>query len=239
MTLTTRYRHVLMALLFGSALSLAACSGEDTPSTEDVAQTAENVAETVAQTAEDAAAALSDAVDQVTDDDTTMTGNPVVVMTTSMGDVEIELWQDEAPITVANFLRYVDNGLYDGLTFHRVIPGFMVQGGGYDEDFVELSGYPAIKNEASAELSNDRGTIAMARTQVVDSATSQFFINLVDNDFLNHRSTNPQEFGYAVFGEVISGMEVMDEIARVQTTSQRGHQDVPVEPVMIVSIDRR
>ncbi|WP_237113421.1 peptidylprolyl isomerase [Pseudohongiella spirulinae] len=165
--------------------------------------------------------------------------NPVVVMETSMGIIEIELWPEEAPLSVENFLRYVDNSLYDNLTFHRVIPGFMIQGGGYDSDFVELSGYPAIKNEARPALRNDRGTIAMARTQVVDSATSQFFINLVDNEFLNQRGTSPQEFGYAVFGEVISGMDVVDQIAGVQTTSRRGHQDVPVEAVTIVSATRR
>lgn len=165
--------------------------------------------------------------------------NPVVVMATNKGTVVIELWQDQAPITVENFLRYVDNKLFDNLTFHRVIPGFMIQGGGYNTDFVEMSGYPPIKNEARPSLRNDRGTLAMARTNVVDSATSQFFINLVDNDFLNQRGTSAQDFGYAVFGKVIEGMDVVDSIASVPTTNHRQHQNVPVEPVIIQSIVRR
>jgi cyclophilin family peptidyl-prolyl cis-trans isomerase len=165
--------------------------------------------------------------------------NPVVVMETSQGTVVIELWADEAPITVENFLRYVDNKLYDNLTFHRVIPGFMIQGGGYNSEFVEMSGYASIKNEASPSLENDRGTLAMARTNIVDSATSQFFINLVDNDFLNQRGTSAQDFGYAVFGRVIEGMDIVDAIATVPTANARQHQNVPVEPVMILSMTRR
>jgi cyclophilin family peptidyl-prolyl cis-trans isomerase len=165
--------------------------------------------------------------------------NPVVVMETSQGTVVIELWADEAPITVENFLRYVDNKLYDNLTFHRVIPGFMIQGGGYNSEFVERSGYAPIKNEASPSLENDRGTLAMARTNVVDSATSQFFINLVDNDFLNQRGTSAQDFGYAVFGRVIEGMDIVDAIAAVPTANARQHQNVPVEPVMILTMTRR
>lgn len=165
--------------------------------------------------------------------------NPVVVMTTSKGDIVIELWADEAPITVENFLRYADNNLYDNLIFHRVIPGFMVQGGGYDTDLVEMSGYAPITNEARPLLRNDRGTLAMARTNVVDSATSQFFINLVDNDFLNQRGTSPAEFGYAVFAEVIEGMDVVDAIAAVPTTARRQHQNIPIEPVVILSVTRR
>src|SRR5690606_5262137 len=120
--------------------------------------------------------------------------NPVVVMETNHGSVTIELWADKAPITVENFLRYVDNNLYDNLIFHRVIPNFMIQGGGLDSSMVELSGYGPIKNEANAELKNTRGTLAMARTNVVDSATSQFFINLVDNDYLNHTNTTPSGY---------------------------------------------
>lgn len=165
--------------------------------------------------------------------------NPVVVMETNKGTVVMELWQDRAPITVENFLRYVDNNLYNNLTFHRVIPGFMIQGGGYNTDFVEMSGYAPIKNEASPTLRNDRGTLAMARTNVIDSATSQFFINLVDNAFLNQTGTSAQSFGYAVFGQVIEGMDVVDSIAGVTTGNQRQHQNVPVEPVIIQSITRR
>lgn len=165
--------------------------------------------------------------------------NPIVVMETNKGTVRIELWADKAPITVANFLRYTDNGYYDGLIFHRVIPGFMIQGGGFSPDMVQKSTYEEIKNEARADVPNNRGTLAMARTSVVDSATSQFFINLVNNDFLNHTSPTPSGFGYAVFGEVIEGMEVVDAIAAVQTGPGRGgHQNVPTEPVIITSLAR-
>lgn len=164
--------------------------------------------------------------------------NPVVEMQTSKGRVVIELWADQAPITVENFLRYVDAELYDGLIFHRVIPGFMIQGGGFDEDMVEMSTFDPIKNEAKPSLKNNRGTLAMARTGIVDSATSQFFINLVNNDYLNQRGTSARDFGYAVFGEVIEGMDVIDEIATVPTVTRRGHQDVPMETVMIESVRR-
>ena len=164
--------------------------------------------------------------------------NPVVVMETNKGTVKIELWQDKTPITVANFLQYVDSAYYDGLIFHRVIPGFMIQGGGFSEDMVQKSTLAQIKNEATAELRNSRGTLAMARTQVVDSATSQFFINVVDNDFLNHTDETPRGFGYAVFGEVIDGMAIVDEIANVTTGNRGMFQDVPVEPVIILSIKR-
>lgn len=166
--------------------------------------------------------------------------NPVVVMETNKGTVTIELWADKAPITVANFLRYTDNGFFDGLIFHRVIPGFMIQGGGFSPELVQKSTYEEIKNEASASLPNNRGTLAMARTNVVDSATSQFFINLEDNAFLNHTDETARGFGYAVFGAVIEGMEVVDIIAAVPTGPGRGgHQDVPTEPVIINSISRR
>lgn len=164
--------------------------------------------------------------------------NPVVVMETNKGTIKIELWADEAPITVENFLRYTDGGFYDGLIFHRVIDGFMIQGGGFDPDMVQKSTFDPIKNEATNGESNDRGTLAMARTNVVDSATSQFFINLVDNDFLNHTSETPRGYGYAVFGEVIEGMDVVDTIAKVQTGNVRGYGDVPTEPVIINSVSR-
>ena len=164
--------------------------------------------------------------------------NPVVVMETNKGTIRIELWPDKAPETVANFLRYTDNEYYDGLVFHRVIGGFMIQGGGFGPDMVQKSTYDPIVNEARADTPNDRGTIAMARTQVVDSATSQFFINLVDNDFLNHQNETPSGFGYAVFGEVIEGMEVVDAIAQVETGTRRGFQNVPNEPVIIESVRR-
>lgn len=165
--------------------------------------------------------------------------NPVVVMETNKGTIKIELWADKAPISVENFLRYTDNNFFDGLVFHRVIPGFMIQGGGFDPDMVQKSTYDAIKNEASASLPNKRGTLAMARTNVVDSATAQFFINLVDNDFLNHTDETPRGFGYAVFGEVVEGMDVVDAIATVPTGTTRGYQNVPNEPVIINSAKRQ
>lgn len=161
--------------------------------------------------------------------------NPTVVMETNKGTIKIELWQDKAPITVENFLRYTNNSYFDGLIFHRVIDGFMVQGGGFNEDMTQKSTYEPIVNEAKSDVPNARGTLAMARTNVVNSATSQFFINLVDNDFLNHTDETPRGFGYAVFGKVIEGMEVVDAMAKVETTSRRGHQNVPVEPLVITS----
>jgi cyclophilin family peptidyl-prolyl cis-trans isomerase len=161
--------------------------------------------------------------------------NPVVTMETSMGTIKIELRPDLTPITVENFLRYVDNGYFDGLIFHRVINGFMIQGGGFDEGMVQKSTYDPIKNEADTGLSNERGTIAMARTGVVDSATSQFFINLVNNGNLNFQNSTQQGYGYTSFGRVTEGMDIVDQIALVATGSQRGHQNVPTEAVIIIS----
>ncbi|ABQ25532.1 peptidylprolyl isomerase [Geotalea uraniireducens] len=162
--------------------------------------------------------------------------NPQVLMETSMGTVKIELFKDKAPISVRNFLSYVKEGYYDGLIFHRVIKTFMVQGGGLDVDMQPKKTKFAIKNEAANGLSNKRGTLAMARTSVVDSATSQFFINVVDNSFLDYKGKSPDLFGYAVFGQVIEGMEVVDAIKEVKTGSKGGHSDVPVEPVFIKSM---
>jgi cyclophilin family peptidyl-prolyl cis-trans isomerase len=165
--------------------------------------------------------------------------NPIVVIQTNKGAITVELWADKAPISVENFLRYTDNSFFDGMVFHRVIPGFMIQGGGFSPDMVQKSTYDAIKNEASASVPNDRGTLAMARTNVVDSATAQFFVNLVDNDFLNHTDETQRGFGYAVFGEVIEGMDVVDTIAKVETATTKGFQNVPTEPVVITSAKRQ
>jgi len=162
--------------------------------------------------------------------------NPQVVMETSKGTVKIELFKDKAPISTRNFLSYVKDAYYDGTIFHRVIPHFMVQGGGMDVDMQPKKAKFAIKNEATNGLKNTRGTLAMARTSVVDSATSQFFINVVDNAFLDHSGKTPDRFGYAVFAQVIEGMEVVDAIREVKTGNKGGHQDVPVEPVFINSI---
>lgn len=162
--------------------------------------------------------------------------NPKVVIETSMGNITAELFKDKAPITVKNFLSYVKDGFYDGLIFHRVIKSFMIQGGGLDESMQPKKTKFAIKNEAANGLSNKRGTLAMARTQVVDSATCQFFINVVDNAFLDHKGKTPDLFGYAVFGEVTEGMDVVDAIREVKTGNRAGHGDVPLEPVFIKSI---
>ncbi len=160
---------------------------------------------------------------------------PVVILSTSHGDIKVELNADKAPITVKNFLSYVDDEYYDDTIFHRVIPDFMIQGGGFTEDMKQKDTKAQIKNEADNGLKNDRGTLAMARTQVKDSATSQFFINLKDNDFLNH---GDRDFGYAVFAKVIDGMDVVDKIAKVKTGRKGGHGDVPAEAVVIKSIRR-
>lgn len=154
---------------------------------------------------------------------------PMVLISTSLGDIKLELYEEQAPVTVANFLSYVEEGFYDGTIFHRVINNFMVQGGGFSADMKQKPTKAPIKNEAENGLKNERGTIAMARTAVVDSATSQFFINHRDNSFLDH---GVRDFGYAVFGKVVEGIEVVDKIAAVKT----GPGDVPVETVSILSM---
>jgi cyclophilin family peptidyl-prolyl cis-trans isomerase len=162
-------------------------------------------------------------------------GNPVVLLETSMGDIKVELNPEKAPISAKNFLAYVKEGHYDGLIFHRVIRDFMIQGGGFSNKMQEKRpAHPPIKNEAGNGLKNDRGTIAMARTGVVDSATAQFFINVVNNDFLNHVDETPRGFGYAVFGKVIEGMDVVDKIRAVPTGRVSMFQDVPQEAVTIL-----
>ena len=157
----------------------------------------------------------------------------IVVFETSIGEFEVELLSGEAPITVKNFLTYADKRFYDGLIFHRVIDGFMIQGGGFDAQMKEKETQPPIKNEAGNGLKNEKYTIAMARTGVVDSATSQFFINVADNSFLDHKDSTPRGFGYAVFGRAVSGFEVVDAIAKVKTQTVGMYENVPVEPVMI------
>ena len=159
-----------------------------------------------------------------------------VTIETSMGTITAELDDVKAPITVKNFISYVTSGHYNGTIFHRVIDGFMIQGGGFTKDMVQKDTQSPIKNEAANGLKNARGTLAMARTMVVDSATSQFFINLVDNDFLNYRGPDPRMFGYAVFGKVTAGMDVVDKIAKVKTGFAGPHQDVPVEPMVITKV---
>jgi peptidyl-prolyl cis-trans isomerase B (cyclophilin B) len=157
----------------------------------------------------------------------------MVVLTTNFGDIKIELFAEEAPKTVENFLNYVTSGFYDGVIFHRVIPGFMVQGGGMLPGMEEKDENASIKNEANNGLKNDRGTLAMARTQEPHSASSQFFINSADNAFLNFRSETPDGWGYCVFAKVVEGMDVVDKISAVETGRSGYHQDVPTEEVII------
>ena len=159
-----------------------------------------------------------------------------VTMETTKGTITLELDDEKAPETVKNFVGYAQNGHYDGTIFHRVIDGFMIQGGGFTKDMNQKETREPIRNEAMNGLKNRRGTIAMARTMVVDSATSQFFINLVDNDFLDFQNPTPQGFGYAVFGAVTDGMDVVDAIAKVPTGSAGPHQNVPEEPVVIKKV---
>ncbi len=158
------------------------------------------------------------------------TETPMVVFETSHGQLTLELFPEEAPITVENFLQYVDDGFYDGTIFHRVIPGFVVQGGGFDEGFQQKPTRDPIKNEADNGLKNERGTLSMARTQQRDSATSQFFINLADNAFLDHGT---RDFGYAVFARITDGMDVVDKIAQIRTGNRGMHQDVPEEDIVV------
>ncbi|MFL5242790.1 MAG: peptidylprolyl isomerase [Gemmataceae bacterium] len=164
--------------------------------------------------------------------------NPKVLISTSMGDIEVELFQDKAPVTVKNFLSYVDDKFYDGVIFHRVISNFMIQGGGMEPGLKEKKTKDPIKNEADNGLSNDRGTIAMARTSEPDSASAQFFINVKDNKFLDHRSKKPQEYGYCVFGKVVKGMDVVDKIKEVEVQDKGNNEKVPVKDVVIKSIRR-
>ena len=160
----------------------------------------------------------------------------MVVITTDFGDIKLKLFEAEAPETVKNFRSYIAKNFYSGTLFHRVIPGFMIQGGGFDADFRQKPTDAPVRNEAANQLSNRRGTIAMARTSVVDSATSQFFINLVDNDFLDFKAPIPEYYGYCVFGEVVAGMEVVDKISEVETGRRGMHRDVPVKDVVIREI---
>ena len=164
--------------------------------------------------------------------------HPLVKLETSMGDITLELYPDKAPVTVANFLDYVKAGFFEGTIFHRVISGFMIQGGGLDAQMNKKPTRAPIKNEADNGLTNDAYTVAMARTNDPNSATAQFFINTVDNDFLNFKDKSIQGWGYAVFGKVTEGMDVVDAISKVKTGSRGGHQDVPVDTVVILKAER-
>jgi peptidyl-prolyl cis-trans isomerase A (cyclophilin A) len=157
----------------------------------------------------------------------------MLIFETTLGNFKIEFFDKEAPVSVANFRKYVEDGFFDGTIFHRIVPGFVIQGGGFTEDLSQKKTAAAIKNEADNGLKNSRGTLSMARTNDINSATSQFFVNLKDNDFLDHSRGN---FGYAVFARVTEGMDVIDKIAAVETGRKRGFDDVPVEPVIMKSV---
>ena len=164
-------------------------------------------------------------------------GNPTAVISTSLGDITVELFKDRAPVSVDNFLQYVNEGFYAGTVFHRVIPGFMIQGGGFTPELVEKPTHPPIRNEATNKLSHTRGTLGMARTESLRSATAQFFVNVADNRAkLDHRGFAPEDFGYAVFGRVLSGMDICDRIAAVPRKRSGPHDDVPIEPVVIKGV---
>ena len=164
--------------------------------------------------------------------------NPMVLMETSSGDILLELFEDKAPVTVANFLRYVDEEFYNYTIFHRVLKDFMIQGGGLGVRMDEKATHEPIQNEAGNGLKNTRGTIAMARTSEPHSAAAQFFINLVDNDFLDHEDDTPENFGYCVFGKVEDGMDVVDKIAKLKVKAQGEHEAVPLDMVVITRISR-
>ncbi|HEY9035531.1 MAG TPA: peptidylprolyl isomerase [Pseudomonadales bacterium] len=157
----------------------------------------------------------------------------MIILKTNFGEIQLELNHDKAPVTAANFEQYVKDGFYDGVVFHRVINNFMIQGGGFEAGMKQKATRETIKNEADNGLKNDNGTIAMARTMDPHSASAQFFINVKNNDFLNHSAPTPQGWGYAVFGKVVGGMDVVDKIKAVPTGTKAGHQDVPVEDVVI------
>jgi len=161
----------------------------------------------------------------------------MVIIRTTFGDIKLELDAEKAPKTVENFLKYARDGYYNGTIFHRVIDNFMIQGGGFDTDMQQKPTGEPVENEADNGLKNDFGTVAMARTMEPHSATAQFFINVKDNDFLNHSGKNMQGWGYTVFGKVVEGAEVLDKIRAVPTSSQNGHQDVPSDPVIIESVE--
>jgi peptidyl-prolyl cis-trans isomerase A (cyclophilin A) len=163
-------------------------------------------------------------------------GNPVAIISTTLGEITVELFKDRAPVSVENFLQYARDGFYSGTIFHRIVPGYVIQGGGFTAKMEEKPTRPPILNEATNGVSNARGTVAMARTRALRSATSQFFINLTDNRKLDHRGYSPDDFGYAVFGRVIAGMEVVDRIAALKTHSVGPFDDVPVAPVVIQAV---
>jgi cyclophilin family peptidyl-prolyl cis-trans isomerase len=220
-------RWVSLSLLI---VFVIACS-----KTDDVKENIKTIEKKVASLVEESASALQDSQEDKITKEFPM-GNPTYLMTTSLGEIVIELDAEKAPISATNFDSYVKKAYYDGTIFHRVIENFMIQGGGFDENMQQKETDAQIENEAANGLKNLRGTLAMARTSAVHSATSQFFINTVDNASLDHRSPDPGGFGYCVFGKVIEGLEVVDAIRSVKTGNSGHFQDVPQETVKIISI---
>ncbi len=219
-----KLRKIGSGLALSMLLTLIAACGSDTP---DRAQAQDD-------------SAVAEAGDTAVVADTSDSSGVGVVVSTNLGDIELLLDDQKAPLSVANFLAYSDSGHYEGTIFHRVIPGFMVQGGGFDEALQQKATQDPIKNEAGNGLKNLKYTIAMARTGVVDSATSQFFINVVDNGFLDHSNTSAAGFGYAVFGRVVAGQDVVDQIAASATgAAGRFSKDVPVETIVIQGVSRK
>lgn len=217
-----RLTKQIITIFFLLSLGLAGCADTNT-SAKSTAGTTIKVADTQNSTQSSGASMSQE----------TSSTNPKVLIETSKGNITIELDAQNAPISAANFAAYVKDGFYDGTIFHRIIPNFMVQGGGMNPDMSEKQTKAPIQNEANNGLTNDRGTLAMARTNAPHSASSQFFINVVDNTFLNFKSETPQGWGYAVFGKVVEGMDIVDTIVGVKTGSHGMHQDVPVEPVLM------
>lgn len=224
----------LVACVFLIALATG-CGGGDTPE-ERAEEESEAAAPPPSPSFEPAEEAGREVIEEESESDIAGESRPLVEMRTNLGTITLELYPDKAPKTVDNFLSYVRRGFYDGTIFHRVVPGFVIQGGGFTPDMTKKETEPPIENEADNGLRNLRGTICMARTNDPHSATSQFFINTRDNAPLDFRERSLRGWGYAVFGKVIEGMEVVDEIEGVQTTNRDGYQDVPADPVVIESV---
>lgn len=216
----------LRTLVCVTILAVAGCGGSEAPPPEEPSEEVSAMPDHPESASPEAETSSPDITG----------GLPVVEMKTSLGTIRLELYPEEAPKTVENFLAYTREGFYDGTIFHRVIEGFMIQGGGFTSDMTEKGTRSPIENEADNGLKNERGTIAMARTMEPHSASSQFFINSKDNPPLNYSDKSVRGWGYAVFGRVVEGIEVVDAIEGVATTNRSGHQDVPVEPVIIESV---
>ena len=226
-----------MMVVLLTSLLLGSCSKDGPENKENTSDSKEQVEEVsiAEQATEQAPSAIEEEtliINESTQIETTKKDN-MIKLVTSAGTIAIELDFEKAPLSAENFKKYCEDGFYEGTIFHRVIDNFMIQGGGMDANMQEKPNGDPIENEADNGLKNDRGTLAMARTNDPHSATSQFFINVKDNDFLNHTAKNPQGWGYAVFGKVVEGMDIVDQIKGVATGSAGFHQDVPVEPIVI------